>query len=150
MIHALRTLWRIQLFLNGQREHITPPLKVAARGKPNSKNSRVLDRVIAVLQERGPMHRTALLEVLLADGLVGTERKPMNRLASILASNSSLFSSDGRGVYSLVGAERTRRLTGANSPVTPCDRERQRPTAPINPKQKDPGHAAATWQPHNN
>jgi hypothetical protein len=91
----------------GEREHILPPQPAPAKGKPNSKNSRVRDRVSAILRDSGPMHRTGILERLLADGMLGTERKPMNRLASILASNSTLFSSDSRGTYSLMTAGHT-------------------------------------------
>jgi len=137
LLDGLRHLWRIQLFLKGQRDQISSPLVAPARGKANSKNSRVRDRVVALLQQRGSTHRADILRILVTEGLVGTERKPMNRLASILSANPSIFSSDGRGEYSLHDTGHTEQPTGSNGPETLCGGSRQHPSALNNPRRRN-------------
>jgi hypothetical protein len=110
---AIRWSWRLHLFVNGTRASVAPPKVLnavealdappaqALVGKPNSKTSRVCATIESALRQHGPLHRQRLLEILVADGVMGTETRPINRLASILTENRHLFSSDGRGTYFL-------------------------------------------------
>ncbi|MBC9179077.1 hypothetical protein [Pseudoroseomonas ludipueritiae] len=126
---AMRWSWRLLGFVNGTRGTVPPPKMLRAleaqseavtqvsRGKPNSKSSRACARIEAALREHGPLHRRRLLEILLADGVLGAEARPINRLATILTENRHLFSSDGRGTYTLAAAGHTeqRRVTVPSS-----------------------------------
>lgn len=113
---AIRWSWRLHLFVNGARASVAPPKTLRAVeasdappaqalvGKPNSKTLRVCATIESALRQHGPLHRQRLLEILVADGVMGTEARPINRLASILTENRHLFSSDGRGTYFLAAA----------------------------------------------
>ncbi|MDJ0388294.1 hypothetical protein QMO56_09225 [Roseomonas sp. E05] len=138
---GLRNLWRLQAYLERRRDYIAPPSSVSSRSKPDSKNTRVRDRVAAVLAEGGPTHRTELLKVVLADGLLGAEQRPMNRLASILASNGHLFGSDSRGTYFLLSTEPKEQTRSRGRAGLPTGRRPALPTS--QPEKGGEGHAGA-------
>ena len=73
--------------------------------RAGSKSARMRNRISEMLGEHGVVHRSVLLERLMAEGLLGAERKPINRLASILSDNRHLFGSDGKGSYMLLQSE---------------------------------------------
>lgn len=141
VMEGLRTLLRLQAYLERRRDHIVPPSSVSPKSKPDSKNSRVRDRVAAILAEGGPTHRTELLKVVLADGILGAEQRPMNRLASILASNGHLFGSDSRGTYFLLSPEPEEQTRSPSRTGLSAGRRPAFPTS--QPEQGDDGHASA-------
>lgn len=116
---AIRWSWRLHGFVNGTRSSVAPPrtlraldaisgpTPLAPTGKARGKTSRICTMIESALRQHGPLHRQRLLEILVADGVMGTETRPINRLASILTENRHLFSSDGRGTYSLAAAGHT-------------------------------------------
>ncbi len=101
---AQQSLWRGHMMVSGPA--YVPPLQMTepARGAKTSRSrsGQVRDRVAELLRTHGPMHRATLLDRLVADGIIGTEAKPINRLASILSENKHLFSTKGGGIYDLL------------------------------------------------
>ena len=59
------------------------------------------DTVDALLSENGTLHRSDILNVLLAKGVMGTEKDPMAHLAAFLSDSRDKFQSDGKGNFSL-------------------------------------------------
>jgi hypothetical protein len=129
IIQALKSLWRSHLALTADAfrkpvvaTKVTPevpaqtvvdvgspaPRKRARRG---SKSALIRERLVTLLEENGPTHRGALLSSLTEEGLVGTEAKPVNRLATVLSENKHLFGTHGRGVYFVRPSEPTERAT---------------------------------------
>jgi len=101
---AQHGLWRSHMMVSGPK--YSPPLKVPEPEKgakpARSRSARVRDRAAELLRTHGPMHRATLMDRLVADGIIGTEAKPINRLASILSENKHLFSTKGGGIYDLL------------------------------------------------
>lgn len=150
LMEAMRWGWRVHDFLQGARAAVPPPhlpapsdlpaRAPASASGPTSKGARARELIAGALRADGPLHRRRLLELLLADGVLGTEARPMKRLAKILSQNRHLFGSDGRGTYSLLTAGHTRQRPGASHAVALPE---GRPI-PSRPKEKEAnGHAAA-------
>jgi hypothetical protein len=77
---------------NGQA---TPPSNL-------TKNERMENAIVQLLETNGEMHRRAILDHLTAQGIMGGEKDPIGHLASFLSNRRKLFVSDGHGKFRLV------------------------------------------------
>jgi hypothetical protein len=66
-----------------------------------TKAARMKGYIDKALHGNVKVHRTSLLEGLLAAGIMGKETKPLQALAIFLSSNKEDYESDGSGNYSL-------------------------------------------------
>ena len=81
-----------------------PVVAMKASSPRVSKEVAIRQAARQLLSERGPMHRNEILAHCIKQGLLGTEKKPINRLATILSAAKDEFESDGRGTFGLRGA----------------------------------------------
>jgi hypothetical protein len=77
-----------------------------------TKAAKMKAEITKLLTTREKMHRKAILNHLVSQGIMGKEGKPMQALAIFLSSRRADFSSDGEGNFSLRGKtpEAPRRL----------------------------------------
>lgn len=66
-----------------------------------TKAERLKAHISEILREEGSTHRKDLLESLIAAGIMGGEKDPMQALAIYLSSNKDIFEFDGSGNYKL-------------------------------------------------
>jgi hypothetical protein len=67
----------------------------------NSKNAKMEQRIDELLAQHGELHRSKILEDLVAQGLMGHEKNIMAHLASFLSDRRDRYVSDGRGNFRL-------------------------------------------------
>lgn len=79
--------------------------------QPNSKGVRVRETIRSILLEKGAVHRTDLLNALLAKGIMGNEKAPMASLAAYL-SDFKEFTSVGGGQWALAHPDDIEASTG--------------------------------------
>jgi hypothetical protein len=73
----------------------------ANRSALSSKNAKMEQRVEEILAQHGVLHRKVILDDLVAQGLMGTEKNMMAHLASFLSDRRDRYASDGRGNFRL-------------------------------------------------
>ncbi|UZO92351.1 Hypothetical protein RMP42_05790 [Roseomonas mucosa] len=144
-VEAVRWLWRVHGFLNGSRSSVAPPKMLRALeamstpaaqarlNRPSTKTSRICTMIESALRQHGPLHRQRLLEILIADGVMGKEARPIDRLATILTENRHLFSSDGRGTYALAAAGHIEQRQATELAGLSGQQEHACPALPVQP-----------------
>jgi hypothetical protein len=107
-IRALLAIYDEQLAPSGQSQlFATAPACLDASAAPTgsssirSKSAAVRAEITHLLTVRGEEHRQRILDHLIAKGLMGHEKNPLASLAAYLSDNKDLFSSDGRGNFSI-------------------------------------------------
>jgi hypothetical protein len=83
--------------LNGSN----PSARQPALPKRQTKAVRMRDHIRSLLLINGSLHRSVILDDLMAQGLMGDEKSPMASLAAFLSDNRELFEPDGRGNFML-------------------------------------------------
>jgi len=68
---------------------------------PASKRSRVYEVFEEMIRTRGPTHRKDLLAEVMARGIMGGEKNPMQSIAIYLSDAKERFESVGDGVWAL-------------------------------------------------
>ncbi len=81
----------------------TPPSHIRERmtARAASKEARIKQELRALFGLHGSVHRTKILEHLIAKELMGHEKNPMAALAAYLSSWKEEFDFDGKGNWSL-------------------------------------------------
>lgn len=77
------------------------PLPAAPGVRAETKAARMRGYIDGTLENLGKAHRKALLDGLIANGIMGNEKNPMQALAIFLSSHPDDYESDGSGNYSL-------------------------------------------------
>jgi hypothetical protein len=80
---------------------VLEPLPAASGLVAMSKSSRMILEITKLLRQRETVHRKELLDHLIAHGIMGKEKDPMQALAIFLSSHRDQFGFDGAGNYSL-------------------------------------------------
>jgi hypothetical protein len=73
------------------------------RAIARTKEEKIRAELTRVFKERGPQHRSDLLDHLTAIGLMGHEKDPMANLAAYLSNWKDIFDFDGKGRWGLRG-----------------------------------------------
>jgi len=90
----------------------------ANRSAMSSKNAKMEYRIDEILSEHGVLHRKAILDDLVAQGLMGNEKNMMAHLASFLSDRRNRYASDGRGNFQLRRESDTQNgSTGSEEPA---------------------------------
>jgi hypothetical protein len=73
----------------------------AANARSASKAARIKAAIMILLNTKGSVHRTDILQHLVDNGLMGSEKIPLRSLAAYLSEWRADFKSDGNGNFSL-------------------------------------------------
>jgi hypothetical protein len=80
---------------------IPPQQNVSTDWRASTKRARIGGQVDELLTLHGTMHRKAILDHLVVNGIMGTEQKPLAYLAAFLSDNRDKYEPDGNGNFRL-------------------------------------------------
>jgi hypothetical protein len=94
------TVSQTELPINSKTE-TEPQADEAPDWKASTKNARMEQEVTSLLSLRGSVHRSNILNHLVAKGIMGGEKNPLAQLAAFLSNRREVFVPDGRGNFCL-------------------------------------------------